>query len=161
MCSWLHIETVYVFVCLSGVKMTSSYSRLFRLRQLARLIPGSSGHSAAEGPWSAVSLRPVHTSAGLRVSGERRMGDALGDKQAFMESESDCYKEMPGKSTMTFLNDYKENFMVDAYSAAGFRINQGSAFIVGKLRTTSTKKYSTQKPRFACVNLFIYISSAL
>ena len=117
--------------------MTSSYSRLFRLRQLARLIPGN-GHSAAaaEGPWSAVSLRPVHSSAGLRVSDERRMGDALGDKQAFMESESDCYKEMPGKSTMTFLNDYKENFMVDAYSAAGFRINQGSAFIVGKLRTT-------------------------
>ena len=52
---------------------------------------------------------------------------------SYQTSESDCYKEMPGKSTFTFLNHDKQNFLIDAYSAQGFRINQGDAFIVGEI----------------------------
>lgn len=116
--------------------MTSSYSRLFRLRQLARMthaVPCSQlarmTHAVPCTQHAVVPLRPMHTSAGLHE--ERRFGEAIG-KPAFQESESDCYKEMPGKSTMTFLQDFKENFMVDSFSSRGFRINQGSAFILGK-----------------------------
>ena len=53
-------------------------------------------------------------------------------KFAYTESESDCYKEMPGKSTITFLNDDKDLFQVDSYNCEGFRINQGNAFILGE-----------------------------
>jgi len=102
-----------------------SYSRLLKLRQLTRALANSTLPSPP-----GIASRALHTTS---LRSEARFGDAVGDKFAYMTSESDCYKEMPGKSTFTFLNNDKQNFLIDAYSSQGFRINQGDAFIVGPI----------------------------
>jgi len=104
----------------------SSYSRLLRLRQLTRALVPNSGASLP----NENACRLLHTSM---VKSDTRFGDGVGDKMVYQTSESDCYKEMPGKSTFTFLNDNTQNFLVDAYSSQGFRVNQGDAFILGPI----------------------------
>ena len=48
------------------------------------------------------------------------------------ESESASYKGS-GKTTISFLNDDQQYFLIDSFSAEGFRINQGNSFIHGPM----------------------------
>jgi len=119
----------------------STYSRLLRLQQLARQSILATGqqtqftqlHRRVSGPQCG---RQFHTSLLDSNQTTEKSGQGFNVSQqkfAYTESESDCYKEMPGKSTITFLNDDKDLFQVDSYNCEGFRINQGNAFILGPM----------------------------
>ena len=113
---------------------------IFGLKQLARQSISATGqqtqftqlHRRVSGPQCG---RQFHTSLLDSNQSTEKSGQGFNVSQqkfAYTESESDCYKEMPGKSTITFLNDDKDLFQVDSYNCEGFRINQGNAFILGE-----------------------------